>query len=165
MAGFTIYLDEMEERDRKQRRRAKIFGAIAIVATLMAFRAPKATPPAVVTRTIERLVPVEIECTVMQPVEKEIVASGASHPPSTAPPFSRRRSEGQARSAFPLLPLRGRLIDLAPSPPPRHLCVTPKRLLRFSAVASDRVTVSNIGETAIRIMQIVTVPERSSFFV
>src|ERR1044072_8060550 len=46
-----------------------------------------------------------------------------------------------------------------------HPAGTPKRLLRFSGYASDRVTVSNIGEMSIRITQIHTVPKRSSFFV
>jgi hypothetical protein len=158
MRGATLYINDMlEEREREQRRRTrKAFAgaiAIALLGLGAAMRQPKAPPPTVVKTTVDRPVPVEIECSVMRAVEVEKekpVSVQAATPPS-----------------IPLLPLRGHGIELVDptAAPTRHLCVTPKRLLRFSGYASDHVTVSNIGETSIRITQIETIPKRSSFFV
>ncbi|HEY6141645.1 MAG TPA: hypothetical protein VI670_28120 [Thermoanaerobaculia bacterium] len=148
MSGLTIYLDEMEDRDRKQRRRTKIVGAIAIVATLMAMRRPVATPapppapePIVIVKTETVAVPFVV--TRMQRVTKNVTVREPRY--------------------YKLLPAKWPSDPPPPSGLTRHLCVTPKRLI--VAGVKDDITVSNVGDTPLRITAIGTLPERSGFVI
>src|SRR4051794_15975763 len=115
MRGATLYLNDLlDERERQQRRRGRKAFAGAVAIALLGFgaaavRGSKATPPIVVTTTVDRIG--EVECSVMQRVEKEkrVIVVAPEPPP------------------IPLLPSRGRQLDLLSAPPTRHLCVTPRR--------------------------------------
>jgi hypothetical protein len=147
MSGFTIYLDEMEERDRKQRRRAKVLGAIAIIAFLIAMRRPEPQPPP--APKIERI------------VDQVAVPVFVTRTQTVTTPVIVRVQEPRV---YKLLPAKW-IIDLPPSGlSARHLCVTPKQLTILGAT-NDRVIVSNVGDKAIRITAIGTAPLASGFVI
>lgn len=148
MSGFEIYLDEAEERDRKQRRRTRILGAVAIIATLMAMRRPEpppaSPPPPVPKPEVQKIVElVAVPVIVKWPQTKKVTVREPRY--------------------YKLLSTQWPPFDPPPSGLTRHLCVTPKRLT--VAGAKDDITVSNVGDTPLRIRMIRTLPERSGFVI
>jgi hypothetical protein len=146
MSGFEIYLDEYEERDRKQRRRTKIAGAAAIIAMLMAMRRPEPPAPTVIVKTETVAVPVFV-----------------SRPQAVTRTVTQKVTVGEPRYYKPL-PASWPDGPLPPSGLTRHLCVTPKRLVAVVGSTDERVTVSNVGDTPLRITAIGT-PERRGFVI
>lgn len=149
MFRVRIHLNELEERDRKRRRRARALGAVAIISLL--FMATRQPEPKIVKQIVvqEVRVPVDriVTQTITQTVEKRVLV-----------PVAEPRQ-------FKLLPFAYPDVAGVDTPrPTRHLCVSPKQL-NFCATATDQVTVSNAGDTPIRITQIGTVPDWSGYAV
>ncbi|HKS25764.1 MAG TPA: hypothetical protein VJZ76_23440 [Thermoanaerobaculia bacterium] len=144
MRNFTIYLDEMEERERKHRRRAKLLGAATIIATLMAMRR-RPEPPSPKPQPI-----------VIVKTEKVAVPVVGRWPQTVAKIVTVREPR-----YYKPLSVQWPAIDLPYSGLTRHLCLTPKRLTVIGA--NDHVTVSNVGDTPLRIRTIGVLPEQSGF--
>ena len=144
MPDFTIRLVEMEERDRKQRRRTKLLAAAAVIAFLAAMRRPEPKIPEPEIRVVT--IPVHHFLWERIPVATPVIVPIL--PPRT----------------FRMMPVQWPQMNVAIDRPERHLCVTPKRL-GLGLATGDRLTVSNVGNAPIKITQIGTVPPRNGFTV